>query len=125
MQLLDYGNHLIKRDIKRLKRFKSLETDLKSYFTIHKNTLANSSKLSCEIFACSEYLVCKERIGITIPNTPPSKGGRLWFVILKKTGHYIRCLLYAANEEPKYPKSTCYKIVNSLTESLVSELSTK
>ena len=120
MQLLDFGNQLIKKDIKRLKkRFKSLEDDLGNYFIIHKNTWTANDRLSCEVFACSKYLVCKERIGIAHPETKPSKGGRLWFVIIKNTGHYIRCLFYAANEEKKYPKRVCYKIVNSQIESLL------
>lgn len=120
MRLHDFGNSLISHDIKRLKkRFRSLEKDLDSYFEIHQNTLSEMGRLSCEIYSDKEVIICKERIGLTIPKTPPSKGARLWFVILKDNGHYIRCLLYAANEEKAYPKRVCFKRVHGVIKSLV------
>lgn len=110
MDLVDFGNSLILKDIKRLKQIRSVEEDLETFFIKHKNTLTSFGKLSCEIASTDQYIICKERVGFSNPQTPPSKGGRLWFAITKN-GHYIRCLLYIAKEEDKYPKSICFKII--------------
>lgn len=121
MQLIDVGNSIIEGDLRRLrKRFRSLEEDLQNYFVLHKNTITEYSQLSCQITSDVNYVVCKERIAIKNPKTSPSSGCRLWFVIEKRSGQYIRCLLYAANEEDKYKKSDCFKIVKDVLTSIVN-----
>ena len=111
MELVDRGYDLIEGDLKRLRKYVSLRTDLENYFKIHNDNWKNYSNISCIIAAGKNYCVCKERIGIKNPKMGPSAGGRLWFVINKITGEYYRCLLYTAREEPSYPKSTCFDIV--------------
>lgn len=115
----DFGNSLIEPDIKRLKRLKSLQEDLGTYFTAHINQLETFGRLSCQITADKEYVVCKERIAITRPRLSPSKGCRLWFVITRNSGYYIRCLLYSASEEKTYQKSVCFKLVTERLETLL------
>ena len=105
MQLLNVGYSPIEKDLRRLrKRFKSLEEDLGNYFIIHRNTILEFGQLSCMVHADANYIICKDRIAIKNPKTPPSSGCRLWFVIEKRSGRYIPCLLYAANEEDQYKK---------------------
>ncbi|MFA6081217.1 MAG: hypothetical protein WC741_02305 [Patescibacteria group bacterium] len=119
MQIVDYGNYLIESDLKRLKKINSVEMDLQTYFTEHKNILSNFGKLSCEIAVVGDYKVCKERIAFSKPETIPSKGGRLWFVI-SKSGFYVRCLLYLAKEEGQFKKSVCFKIVQEKIRYLIA-----
>lgn len=111
MLLVDFGNSVISSDIRKLKRFRSIESDLDTLFTIHKNQYSEFSMVGCQLVSNSEFIICKDRVPITNPRTQPSKGGRLWFVIMKETGVYIRCLLYSANEEKDYQKSNCFRIV--------------
>ena len=111
------GNELIASDLKRLKKINSLEKDLDTYFIAHQNTLSQFGHLSCEIAPCKDYIICKDRIATANPFRPPSKGGRLWFVITK-SGYYIRCLLYLADEEDTYKKSVCFKLVTERLNSI-------
>lgn len=110
MPINNYGNDLIKPDIKRLKRLRSLKKDLDTYFVAHVNQLNSFGRLSCQIAAGKNYVVCKERIAISSPKISPSKGCRLWFVVTS-SGYYIRCLVYAAVEEKIYKKSLSFQIV--------------
>ncbi len=120
MELNDTGFDLIKKDLKRLRKCRSMKADLENYFKIHNDSWTKYSNLSCIIAAGKNYVVCKDRVGIKNPKLSPSEGGRLWFVIDKTTGKYYRCLLYIAKEEPSYPKSVCFEIVNSVVNSLFS-----
>jgi len=118
MKIKDFGNSLIDSDIGRLKKLKSLEKDLDNYFITHVNQLNGSGRLSCQIASGKDYIVCKQRIAISKPKFPPSKGGRLWFVITRN-GYYIRCLLYMAKEEKNYKKSICFRIVKERLETIL------
>lgn len=128
MVVKDYGYGLISSDLKRLKRFKSLEKDLDMYFLAHRNSFYEHKILSCKIADGrttdgSVYWVCKERIVVTKPKTGASDGCRLWFVLLFKnpaTIYYIRVLLYSAKEEGKYPKSICYKKILETLSYIIS-----
>lgn len=122
MDLQDFGFLLIKDDIKRLKGIRSLENDLNAFFIKHKNTIKDFGKLSCEITQTPLYIICKERIPFTNPKTEPSKGGRLWFAIMKNNSKYIRCLLYMAKEESSYSKSYCFKEVYGRLKALEESL---
>ncbi len=119
MELTDTGLDLIKRDLKRLKKYRSLKNDLENYFKIHDDSWKKYRSLSCMKASGKNYIICKQRIGIKNPKLSPSEGGRLWFVVDTSNGNYYRCLLYLAREEPSYPKSKCFKIVHSLIESLL------
>ncbi len=121
MELNDMGFDWIKEDLKRLKKYRSLKTDLINYFKIHNDSWTKYDSLSCIVAFGKNYVICKQRIGIKNPRQSPSEGGRLWFVIDKTTGKYYRCLLYIAKEEPSYPKSVCFKTVNSLVKSLLPD----
>lgn len=118
--LKHYGNSLIEHDIRRLKRFKSLIKDLEIYFGAHSNQYGELGRLSCQIANRPGYIVCKDRIKITTPITPPSKGGRLWFVI-SSSGYYIPCLLYAAVEEKNYKTSICFKTVTDRLKGILRD----
>lgn len=118
MEVKDFGNDLIRSDLKRLKKLKSLEKDLEKYFNAHANQLRSFGRLSCEIAFHEGYRVCKQRIAVASPRHSPSEGCRLWFVITKN-GDYIRCLLYSAKEEKNYKKSRCFRIVHEKLESLI------
>ena len=119
MQYTDFGYELVERDIKRLKKLKSLKEDLDIFYTAHTNQLNDFGRLSCEIASTPNYKIYKDRIAVTNPFTPPSKGCRLWFVITKD-GFYIRCLIYQANEESKFTKSICFKAIKDrLSEILI------
>ena len=104
MNIHDFGNILIQEDLKRLKKFISLPEDLDIYFDYHSRQYKTCGQLSCKTAHESEYIICKERIGIVSPFRSPSKGGRLWFVVTKGE-LYIRCLLYLAEEEDFYTSS--------------------
>jgi len=117
MEVKDFGNDLIRSDIKRLKKLKSLEQDLEKYFNAHAGQLRHFGQLSCEIAFHEGYRVCKQRIAVAHPRLSPSEGCRLWFVITK-SGTYIRCLLYSAKEEGKYTKSKCFRVIRERLENL-------
>lgn len=118
MEINDFGNGLIDKDLKRLKKHISLEEDLQNYYTAHVNRLRSFGALSCQIAATKDYIVCKERVAVSSSGLSPSKGCRLWFVITK-TGYYIRCLLYLASEEKHYKKSICFKTVRERLETIL------
>ena len=122
MNIIDYGNSLIEGDIRRLKKIRSMDEDLQTFFIAHTNLLNSFGKLSCEIVGAGtkDYIVCKERIRFSNPSTPPSNGGRLWFVVTKN-GFYIRCLLYLAKEEKTYTKSVCFRIIKSNLERIIAK----
>lgn len=119
MEVKNFGNDLIRSDLKRLKKLKSLEKDLEKYFNAHTDQLRRFGRLSCEIAFHKGYRVCKQRIAVARPKLSPSKGCRLWFVITK-SGRYIRCLLYSAKEEKKYTKSKCFRIIHERLERLTA-----
>jgi hypothetical protein len=129
MTIKNYGNDLINQDIKRLKKYKSLEKDLGVYFNYHTNLIDEQRNLPCIVNSGKTlqgdvYWVCKDRIKITKPKTSNRDGCRLWFMVLFKPNVtiYIRILLYQAREENQYPTSICRKIVNERLESIgVSE----
>lgn len=127
MEIKDYGNSLISSDLKRLKKLRSLEKDLETYFIAHKNTLLENGLLSCKVADGKTpdgliYWVCKERVIVTNPKTGASDGCRLWFLIIFESpikAHYVKTLLYSAKEEKKYPKDKCYQIIKKALESIL------
>ncbi|MBU4210480.1 hypothetical protein KKC08_00665 [Patescibacteria group bacterium] len=110
MDLIDCGNDLILSDLKRLKKLKSLKEDLKKYFNYHQNQARNGGNLSCQIATNQGFKICKQRVGTSNPKMSPSEGCRLWFVITQD-GYYVKCLLYSAKEEKKFPKRKCFDAV--------------
>jgi hypothetical protein len=118
MELTDKGFGLIAGDIKRLKKFNSLTSDLENYFKIHNDSWKMYGNVSGVIASGKNYCIVKERVAIKSPKMCPSEGCRLWVVINTTTGDYYRCLLYSAKEEETYKKSICFNIVNEQIRSL-------
>lgn len=125
MIIENYGNDLINQDIKRLKKYKSLEKDLEVYFNYHSNLIEEQKNLSCIVdsgktLQGDTYWICKDRIKITNPKTANSDGCRLWFMVLFKLNVtiYIRILVYQAREKNKYPTTICRKIANERLASI-------
>lgn len=120
MELIDKGYDLVKQDLKRLKRLRSIESDLKNYFKVHNDLWSKFNNVSGTIASGKNYIVIKERIATKDPKMTPSEGCRLWVVINTTTGDYYRCLLYSAKEEETYKKSVCFNIVNDKIKTLLA-----
>lgn len=99
---------LIRSDLKRLNRWLSLKDDIENQCKIA------VGKLSDPVFKFNTPLgdfiteVCvedtniffyKDRIKITNPLTPPKKGGRVIYAVVKKLGKVFPILVYSATEE--------------------------
>jgi hypothetical protein len=105
------GNDLIQCDLKRLKKWKSLETDISSIFQIINGRVTDLILNSYTNFGTFltekeldgvKVLFYKERVAILNPRTPPSKGARLVFGVFANERVFLPIFVYAAEEEKKY-----------------------
>ncbi len=102
----------MKRDLKRLKRFKSLKEDIYDCYKIVDGLAKESlypppisafggliTKLECSL---GTLLCFKDRVPITNPPLSSSKGARLIYAIIKEYKLFIPLLVFSANEEGEF-----------------------
>ncbi|MDA3802494.1 MAG: hypothetical protein PF488_01175 [Patescibacteria group bacterium] len=116
-----FGSELIKKDLKRLKKWSSLEKDIKNILKII------NGQLTDEIYRCPQKAIFedfitekniegeivgffKKRIPITSCKIGPSAGARLLFGVIKSSNKFIPILLYGAFEEKSFYKINNKKI---------------
>ncbi len=112
-RFLKYDNSclFIKRDLRRLKRLKSLKEDIYDCYKIVDGLSKESlypppfnafggliTKIECSL---GTLLCFKDRVPITNPFLPPSKGARLIYTIIKEYKVFIPLLVFSADEEGK------------------------
>ena len=131
---------LIKRDLKRLKRWRSLGVDIKNVIKITIGYLTDNvvSAASCtsktvfgnhitETVADGQKIsFYKKRVPITNPKTCPSAGARLVYGYIEGKNSFIPILIYAVSEEGEYYEINNRKIpltVSGLIEIINEKLS--
>jgi len=113
---LEYaGNILIEDDLKRLKRWSSLETDVHNCYKIIAGSLNETrwppsynfcGGLITKIVHSEKTLLCfKERQAITEPQMTPEEGARIIYALVVEIKKFIPLLVFSASEE-----KTMYKI---------------
>jgi hypothetical protein len=121
----EYGSTgLITQDLRRLKKWRSLEDDVKNHYKMWAGRLSDEILRSVFNYPLCEHITkkvsggeeinfYKMRVGISNPRISSSGGCRLVFGILLRSKKFIPVLLYAACEEGKfYPingKKICLK----------------
>ena len=107
------GTGLIAQDLRRLKRWRSLEGDVENHYKIWTGELTDAILQSVFNYPKCEFITKKAikdeeinfykmRVGVSNPRIPPSGGCRLVFGILLKSKKFIPVLLYAACEEKTF-----------------------
>lgn len=107
---------LIKRDLKRLKRWRSLGTDIKNVIKITIGYLTDNivgtancrpktvfgNHITEAVVGGQKISFYKKRVAIINPKTPPSAGARLVYGYIEGKNAFIPILIYAASEEGEY-----------------------
>ena len=121
-EFLKYGgNHFIKNDLKRLKRWSSLEEDVLNFFKILSGGLSETKWPPPNSFggglitkkqsAEETILFFKDRQGITDPRTNPAQGARIVYGLVKEQRVFIPFLVFSASEEGKYYRINSKKLL--------------
>lgn len=118
-EILDYiGTGLIKNDLRRLKKWSSLEQDIYSNYKILMGKLTDGLLPSIFTSPLGDFITevktesttihfYKIRVGISSPKLSPSNGARLIHGVIREQRKFIPILVYGAFEE-----GTCYSINN-------------
>jgi hypothetical protein len=113
-EILEYvGIDYIKNDLKRLRKWSSLEQDIYNNYRILMGKLTDG--LSPSIFSCplGDFITEKKienitihfykiKVGISSPKLFPNNGARLIHGVIRGQRKFIPILVYGAFEERKY-----------------------
>jgi hypothetical protein len=115
-EILDYtGTAFIKCDLKRLKKWNTLEQDIHNHYKIIIGKLTDALLSSVFSSPLGDFITEKKlgeatvnfykiRVAISSPKTPPSAGARLIHGVIKESKRFIPILVYGAFEEGSYYK---------------------
>lgn len=118
-EILDYsGTDFIKCDLKRLKRWNTLDQDIYNHYKIIIGKLTDALLSSVFSSPLGDFITEKKlgektiqfykiRVAISSPKTPPSAGARLICGVIRESKKFVPILVYGAFEEGSY-----YKINN-------------
>jgi len=110
---LNYGpEDFIEEDLKRLKAWGSLRSDIHNQYQITCGLLVTTNQFPPPSNFCGglitykkhvkgEFYFFKERVAITNPFMTPAEGARLIFAIVPQLNRFIPILVYAASEEAR------------------------
>lgn len=111
--LKNFGYIVIQQDLKRLKKYTSLEEDLDKFFKrvnkpwIENGAIIDSTRL---IYAEDDISFYKGRCPVLSHNLSPSEGVRVIYTIIKRQV-FVPFLLFSAKEETNYPLRICKAII--------------
>lgn len=115
-EVFDYsGTDFIKCDLKRLKKWDTLEQDIYNHYKIIIGKMTDallSSVFSSPLgdlitekkFGETTTQFYKIRVAISSPKTPPSAGARLIYGLIRGSKKFVPILVYGAFEEGSYYK---------------------
>lgn len=106
-------NKYIEKDIKRLKKWTTLEDDILNHFKMFVGKLTDSILESVYCLPYCEHITTKSyqehtiyfhkmRIALSNPKLSPANGARLVFGVIRESRKFIPILVYGACEEGIY-----------------------
>ncbi len=113
-EILDYvGTAFIKNDLRRLKKWSSLEQDIYNNYKILIGKLTDGLLPSIFTSPLGDFITEKKtesttiyfykiRVGISSPKLSPSNGARLIYGVIWEQRKFVPILVYGAFEEGKY-----------------------
>ena len=113
-EILEYvGTDFIKGDLKRLKKWPTLEQDIYNHYKILMGKLTDALLPSVFTSPLGDFITKKKvknitidfykiKVGISSPKTSPSNGARLIHGVIRDAKKFVPILVYGAFEEGRY-----------------------
>jgi len=113
-EILEYvGTDFIKGDLKRLKKWPTLEQDIYNHYKILMSKLTDALLPSVFTSPLGDFITEKKiqnttihfykiKVGILLPKTSPNNGARLIHGVIRDSKKFVPILVYGAFEEGRY-----------------------